>query len=555
MAIFSLHHSFVGRSTHPAGAASAYARYMTRNETCTVILGERMPLDKQVYAWLDDQEKNDRKNARVVDRVVVALPSELSREQNIELLQAYGERLTEGRASWMAAIHDGPGDIDNPHAHIIFRDRDIETGRRVMLTSEAGSTQRLRQAWEEEVNLALERAGRDERVDRRSLADQGIDREPQLHVGPAAQRLAERQHEFESNAKQITRLIAGKPSEVTVNYPVIDEGRTRYEENEERKLRNWVRAQEELAMNGPVRPELTPTERAAQAGFRLDARYREAVRSGEVPTEDGDPITTVIREQMAAREEARGGQGKTYVPMTYGESLLPPMPTQVSRSDPSIETKEEINRRKDEYEKLKETPGMEQVLRARDYLNALSFERGKPRRPARIYLSIFRGQRATGYRYRQRSLEKPESIPKSPMSLSSTSRTSGRPSATWLICWAAAVLRWLARLPTPSKLFLMSRPSSKPENMRISWPNSARSSRSPNSSSASSKPRRRRRARSSSNYSARSATASGIMIGDGSHAIEAPARSGPPTRSSDLTGSPSLREARESPPGQGNRST
>lgn len=379
MAIFSLHHSFVGRSTHPAGTASAYARYMTRNETCTVILGERMPIDGKVYRWLDDQEQNDRKNARVIDRAVVALPSELSREQNIELLQAYGERLTHGRTPWMAAIHDGPGDADNPHAHIILRDRDIETGRRVMMTSEAGSTERLRQVWEEEANLALERAGVEARIDRRSLADQGIDREPQIHVGPAAQRLAERQHEFESAARQVTRLIDGKPTEVTVNYPAIDEGRTRHEENEERKLRNWVRAQEELAVNGPVRPEeLTAAERAALAGYRLDARYREAVRTGDLPAEDGDPLTTVIREQMTAREENRGAQDRGYVPIRYGDSLLPTMPGEVSRADPSEEIKDELKRRKEEYDKLKETPGMEQVLRARDYLNALSFERGEP---------------------------------------------------------------------------------------------------------------------------------------------------------------------------------
>src|SRR5262249_49457227 len=156
MAIFSLHHSFVGRTTHPAGAAGAYARYMTRNETCTVILGERMPLDGKVYAWLDDQEKNDRKNARVIDRVTVALPAEFSRDQNIELLHDFGERMSQGRTPWMAAIHDGPGDADNPHAHIIFRDRDVESGRRVMMTTEAGSTERFRQGWEEEVNKALE---------------------------------------------------------------------------------------------------------------------------------------------------------------------------------------------------------------------------------------------------------------------------------------------------------------------------------------------------------------------------------------------------------------
>lgn len=76
MAIFSLHHSSIGRSTHPLVAAG---RYITRNEAYAVILAERM---------------------------------------------------TEGRTPWMAAIHDGPGDADSPRAHIILRDRDVEAAGR-----------------------------------------------------------------------------------------------------------------------------------------------------------------------------------------------------------------------------------------------------------------------------------------------------------------------------------------------------------------------------------------------------------------------------------------
>jgi hypothetical protein len=243
VAIFSLNHSFVGRTTHPPGSASLFARYVTRPEACTETIGQRMPTERgALMAWLDDQEQGDRKNARVIDKVVLALPIELSHEENLSLLQNFGERMTEGRASWAAGIHDGPGDADNPHAHIIFRDRDFETGKRVMLTTEKGSTQRFRDAWEQEVNISLERAGFEERVDKRSLKDQGVDREPQLHVGAGAQALHEKEYGFRSAEKEITRLIDGVPTTVTVNYPVIDEGKTRFQENEERIQRNLERA-------------------------------------------------------------------------------------------------------------------------------------------------------------------------------------------------------------------------------------------------------------------------------------------------------------------------
>jgi hypothetical protein len=208
--------------------------------------------------WLDQEEQADRKNARVIDKGVVALPLELSHEENLSLLQNFCERMTEGRASWAAAIHDGPKDHDNPHAHIIFRDRDPETGKRVMLTTERGSTERFREGWEQEANIALERAGHDVRIDRRSLADQGIDREPQLHVGAASERLAEKQHEFQSTQKEITRIIDGKREIVTVNYPAIDQGSTRFEENEARKQRNLERDAYERAMGPEGLPDGMP---------------------------------------------------------------------------------------------------------------------------------------------------------------------------------------------------------------------------------------------------------------------------------------------------------
>ena len=379
MAIFSLHQSSIGRTTHPAGAASGYARYITRDEACTVILGERMPLDRQVYAWLDKEEQGDRKNARVIDRVVVALPVELDRDQNIELLQAYGERMSQGRAAWMATIHDGPSDADNPHAHIIFRDRDADTGRRVMLTSEPGSTERFRQAWEEEVNLALERAGLEVRVDRRSLEAQGIEREPQLHVGAAAQALAQRGHEFRSAEQQVTRLINGTPTEVTVNYPAIDEGKTRFEENEERKQRNAERALEALALNGPQRPgseAALAMERVFQATLRFDSVYQRAVRSGDVPSEDGDPIAAVVREHLAERENGYVPRGKE-VSSPDERPFAPVSESNLERYRAPPDDSE-ISLRKDELNKLKQEPGMSEVLRARDYLNALTFERGEP---------------------------------------------------------------------------------------------------------------------------------------------------------------------------------
>jgi len=41
MAIFSLHHASIGRSTHPAGTAAAHARYITRYSAAGVVMCSR----------------------------------------------------------------------------------------------------------------------------------------------------------------------------------------------------------------------------------------------------------------------------------------------------------------------------------------------------------------------------------------------------------------------------------------------------------------------------------------------------------------------------------
>lgn len=185
MAIYSLEVGRVGRSTHRAGTAGAHARYITRKHAASAVLGEHMPIGSRASStWLDRQEAADRKNARVIEKVRAALPRELTPRQRQALLRRYLWRIGKGRIPWLAAVHDLGKDAQNPHAHLIIRDRDIETGRRVAQLSEKGSCERLRQLWEEETNRALEEAGHAARIDRRSLKAQGIEHRAQRHRGP-----------------------------------------------------------------------------------------------------------------------------------------------------------------------------------------------------------------------------------------------------------------------------------------------------------------------------------------------------------------------------------
>ncbi|HCE03370.1 MAG TPA: conjugal transfer protein TraA, partial [Acidobacteria bacterium] len=128
-----------------------------------------------------------------MDKVMVALPRELDAIERAELVTAFACEVTKGRVPWVAAIHDMGKDAQNPHAHFAFRDKDIDTGKRVLRLSdserdrtkaglEPNGTEWLRMTWERCANEALEKAGHAARIDRRSLEAQGIEREPTVHI-------------------------------------------------------------------------------------------------------------------------------------------------------------------------------------------------------------------------------------------------------------------------------------------------------------------------------------------------------------------------------------
>jgi len=135
-------------------------------------------------SWLDAQEKTDRKNARIIDRVIMALPRELGPVDWQRLVKGFADDLTKDQAAWLSAIHAAGSDAANPHAHLIIRDRHPETGKRVAKLSDKGAVERVRRLWEQCCNRALEAAGRAERIDRRSHAARGLRTPPQRHRGP-----------------------------------------------------------------------------------------------------------------------------------------------------------------------------------------------------------------------------------------------------------------------------------------------------------------------------------------------------------------------------------
>lgn len=168
------------------------------------MLGDHMPIPPAgtkggpARAWLDEQEETDRKNARVIDKLMLALPLELDGQQRVALINAFVAELTQGQTPWLAAIHDKGKDEANPHCHLILRDRHVVTGKRALNMSEKGSTERVRELWESAANAALEKIGSDARIDRRSLPAQ---REDTLEQAYAAKDHAKRLNLFQKAEK------------------------------------------------------------------------------------------------------------------------------------------------------------------------------------------------------------------------------------------------------------------------------------------------------------------------------------------------------------------
>lgn len=288
MAIYSLHHSAIGKATQEhRHTAAAHIRYITRARALTRIEGERMPTEPDEAAtYLVTGEDRDRANARVIDKLMLALPKELDAAQRAALIRSFAEEVTQGRAAWLAAFHEGRNDAANPHVHLVIRDRDPATGKRVAMLSEKGSTERLRLLWEEHANRALAAARRPERIDRRTLKAQGIRRKPTIHEGVRARRLRKQRRGLRSRSRDVKNAALARSRSRQVDYPRIDGGQTRADYNAGLKQRPdsdaelWAaydaqRVQEELSALEAIHQPLSATERPFDPDEWLAARQRK----------------------------------------------------------------------------------------------------------------------------------------------------------------------------------------------------------------------------------------------------------------------------------------
>lgn len=189
-------------------------QYERQPDRCLYRESGNMPewVERNPREYWEAADEHERANGRLFIEVEVALPRELSSDDRIELAREFARELTrESNLPYTMAVHEGRGKDgwgDNPHAHVMVserqndgveRDREAwfrrfnrdepERGGALKTREFHGSEhiRELRERWEREANRALEREHVHERVDHRSLKEQGLEREPTRHYGPGVQ--------------------------------------------------------------------------------------------------------------------------------------------------------------------------------------------------------------------------------------------------------------------------------------------------------------------------------------------------------------------------------
>lgn len=155
------------------------------------------------HLWNAVETAEKRKDARLAKEVEIAIPKELQRDAQIACVRDFAKHFTDQGLIVDWAIHDkGDG---NPHAHMLIPTRELTSegfGKKNRWldgspTKDGGApgTQFVdgaRLAWEDVANRHLKASHVDERIDRRTLVEQGIDREPTIKIGATAKAMAER---------------------------------------------------------------------------------------------------------------------------------------------------------------------------------------------------------------------------------------------------------------------------------------------------------------------------------------------------------------------------
>ncbi|MCW2452291.1 hypothetical protein M2358_003463, partial [Kerstersia gyiorum] len=318
-----------------AGKAAPHAAYIAREGKYADRLerGERLAATEagNMPAWAKSEpgafwlaaDAHERANGTTYREMEIALPRELTTEQQTELVREWVKQEIGDRHAYQWAIHvptaaDGK---EQPHVHLMFSERQVDgierdpeqyfkryngkapekggakkgygpnAGKTLTAAERAADLKDLRGRWEDACNRALERSGHAERIDMRSYAEQGRDVVPEAKQLPSQWRdPSQRANVIEfrwSKAEQAAAEREVRQAVPDVRAAVIDLVQARQRRDQ---VRTMAPADLVKAWDGEVRARATgyrqradrlETRLQGQIGQIVDRRYRAEVKHDE----------------------------------------------------------------------------------------------------------------------------------------------------------------------------------------------------------------------------------------------------------------------------------
>ena len=166
-----------------------------------ILLPENAPHEFQNRGilWNSVERIEKQKNSQLSREIELALPVELTREQNTSLVCGFVKQhfVDVGMCADIAVHNTGNG---NPHAHVMLTMRPLNEdgswGAKVVKVNgkktypvdwdNRSKAEEWRKAWENAANAELRANGFDIAIDHRSFERQGIEQIPTVHMGVAA---------------------------------------------------------------------------------------------------------------------------------------------------------------------------------------------------------------------------------------------------------------------------------------------------------------------------------------------------------------------------------
>lgn len=262
------------------------------------------------------EEKSTRRNtARTAREIVIALPNELTLDEQKELARGFiRDNFTNNGMCADFSIHTSKhghklDDFQikdtndtiihphNPHAHILLTTRHVGREGFTGKNRDWNKTEQLvhwREEWEKAQNKEYERKGLDIRVSHESLAKQGLDREPTKHLG----------HEAAALERRGVRTEIGDKNRAIIERNREREQRRERREHEREQNRRRTRdrgrdvGRDQVIFEQPAQREIKPMEqkereREPQAQEQIDRADEFFYNLASVEREMREPIKNV----------------------------------------------------------------------------------------------------------------------------------------------------------------------------------------------------------------------------------------------------------------------